>query len=122
MCSHAVSQIFVLDLRSTLVPLLWLPLIGSRCAGCLLIFERVSLGPPGTIQSNPDGCRYIRALGSGVVGPDCCLVIVEGGGWQGRSVYDWILLACVVGDSMGSSQWRRDGRFCISGGNVSSLW
>ena len=76
-------KVFVLDIISTLGPLLWLPVIGIRCAGYLPIFEKVGLGPPGTIPANPDGCRYIRALGSGVVGPDCCLVIVEGGGWQG---------------------------------------
>ena len=63
-------KFFFLDIKSTSGPLLWIPVIGSRGAGCLPIFERAGLGMPGTIPDKPDNCRRLRALGSVVVGPN----------------------------------------------------
>ena len=73
MCPRLCPKVFFLEIRSTSGPLLWIPVIGGRGAGCLPICERVGLGMPRTISDKPEKCRRLRALGSGVGVPYCCL-------------------------------------------------
>ena len=69
--SHYINQFFLLKMKSTSGLLLWISVIVGRGAGCLTICKRVGIGLPGTTPDDPENYRYIKALWSGVVGPNC---------------------------------------------------
>ena len=73
MCTMLCPKVFLLDMRFASGPLLWIPFIGDRGAGCLPIRDIVGLGLHVTIPADPEKFKSLRAMGSVVGGLGCCL-------------------------------------------------